>query len=82
VPLQALVLREVGEGDEKSEREGIFVVRDGRSRFTPVRTGISDDKNIEVLRELPEDTRVVVGPFKALRDLEDSVKVKITEERE
>ncbi|MFH1313031.1 MAG: efflux RND transporter periplasmic adaptor subunit [Candidatus Eisenbacteria bacterium] len=82
VPLQALVLREIGEGDEKSEREGIFIVRDGRSRFTPVRTGISDDKDIEVLWDLPEDTRVVTGPFKALRDLADSTKVKITEERE
>jgi HlyD family secretion protein len=82
VPLQALVLREVGEGDEKSEREGIYVIRDGRARFMPVRTGISDDRNIEILRDLPEDTRVVIGPFKALRDLEDSTKVKITEERE
>ena len=82
VPLQALVLREVGERDEKAEREGVFVVRSGRARFTPVRTGISDDKNIEVLQELPEDGRVIIGPFKALRDLEDSTKVKVTEERE
>jgi HlyD family secretion protein len=82
VPLQALVLREVEKGNEESEREGIFLVENGRSKFMPVRTGISDDKNIVVLDELPEDSRVVTGPFKVLRDLEDSTKVKITEEKE
>jgi HlyD family secretion protein len=82
VPLQALVLREVGEGDEKTEREGVFVIRDGRSRFTPIRTGISDDRSIAVVDDLGEEVRVVVGPFKTLRDLEDSTKVKVTKEKE
>jgi HlyD family secretion protein len=82
VPLQALILRELGEGDEKVEREGIFTIRDGRSRFIPVKTGISDDMNIVILSDLDEDVRVVTGPFKTLRDLEDSTKVKITKEKE
>lgn len=82
VPLQALVLRELGEGDEKTEREGIFTVRDGRSRFMPVSTGISDDRNIVVLNDLDQEVRVVIGPFKTLRDLEDSTKVKVTKEKE
>lgn len=82
VPLQALVLREVGDEGDEVEQEGIFVVRDERSRFTPVRTGISDGKDIELLQDLPEGSDVVIGPFKALRDLEDSTKVKVTEERE
>jgi HlyD family secretion protein len=82
VPLQALVLREVEDEDEESEREGIFLVENGRSKFMPVRTGISDDKNIVILDALPEDSRVITGPFRALRDLEDSTKVKITKEKE
>jgi HlyD family secretion protein len=81
VPLQALVLRETGD-DEKWEREGIFIVEEGRSVFVPVRTGISDDKNIEVLDPLPEGAEVVTGPFKVLRDLEDSTKVKVTRAEE
>jgi HlyD family secretion protein len=82
VPLQALVLREWGEGDDKEEIEGIFTVDGGRARFRPVRTGISDDKNIEIFQDLDEDIKVVTGPFRVLRDLEDSVKVKITKTKE
>jgi HlyD family secretion protein len=82
VPLQALVLRELEEGEEDSEREGVFLVEDDRSRFVAVRTGISDDRSIALLDDLPEDSRVITGPFKALRDLEDSTKVKVTEEKE
>jgi hypothetical protein len=82
VPLQALVLREVGEGDDKDEHEGIFTVEDGRSNFMPITTGISDDKNIEIIEEIADDTPVITGPFKVLRDLEDSTKVKISKKRE
>jgi HlyD family secretion protein len=78
VPLQALVLRERGEKKEKKDTEGIFLVEEGRARFRPVTTGISDDKNIEILDNLDEDVKVITGPFRVLRDLEDSVKVKVT----
>jgi HlyD family secretion protein len=82
VPIQALVLRETGEGEAREEREGVFVVEEGRARFAAVTTGISDDKNIEVLEEWDEDTPIVTGPFKVLRDLDDSTKVKITKKQE
>ncbi len=82
VPLQALVLREWGKEDDKEETEGIFTVDDGRARFRPISAGISDDKNIEIYEDLGEDVQVVTGPFKILRDLEDSVKVKITKTKE
>jgi HlyD family secretion protein len=82
VPLQALVLREWGEEDKEKETEGIFIVEDGRARFRPVSTGISDEKNIEIYEDLDEEVQVVTGPFRVLRDLEDSVKVKITKTRE
>ena len=82
VPLQSLVLRELGEGEDRQEHEGVFTVRDGRSDFAPVSTGISDDKNIQIFEALGEDLPVVTGPFKTLRDLEDSTKVKIVKERD
>ena len=81
VPLQSLVLRETGD-DENQEREGVFIVEEGRSVFVPIRTGISDDNNIEVLDPLPEDADVITGPFIVLRDLEDSTKVKVTRAEE
>jgi hypothetical protein len=82
VPLQALVLRELGEGEDKQEREGVFTVEDGRSNFVQVSTGISDDMNIQIFESLGEDVPIVTGPFKTLRDLEDSTKVKIVKERD
>lgn len=82
VPLQALVLRELGEGEGKREYEGVFTVKDGRSDFVPVSTGISDDMNIQIFESLGEDVPIVIGPFKTLRDLEDSTKVKIVKERD
>ena len=62
--------------------EGIFTVKDGRSDFVPVTTGISDDLNIEIFEALGEDITIVIGPFRTLRDLEDSTKVKIVKERD
>jgi HlyD family secretion protein len=82
VPLQALVLRERGKGESRKELEGVFAVEDGRSRFVPVVTGISDDMNIQIFEAVGEDTPIVTGPFKTLRDLEDSTKVKIVKERD
>ena len=76
VPIQALVSREVGEGEAAKESEGLFLVADGRSKFMPISTGISDDKNIEILDAIAPGSDVIVGPFKVLRDLEDSTKVK------
>jgi HlyD family secretion protein len=82
VPLQALVLRELGKGESRQEYEGIFTVKDGRSDFVPVNTGISDDMNIEIFETLEKDIPIVIGPFRTLRDLEDSTKVKIVKERD
>jgi len=82
VPLQALVLRELGKGDDRQEFEGVFTVREGRSDFVPVSTGISDDMNIQILESPGEDVPIVTGPFKTLRDLEDSTRVKIVKERD
>jgi len=81
VPLQALVLREVEEEGKKIEREGIFIVDGGRSKFVPVRTGISDDRHIAILDSLSTDLEVIVGPFKTLRDIEDSTKIKIIRQK-
>jgi hypothetical protein len=76
------VLRERGDGESKQEYEGIFTVNDGRSNFVPVTTGISDDMNIEIFQAPGEDTPIVIGPFRTLRDLTDSTKVKIVKERD
>jgi HlyD family secretion protein len=79
VPMQALVAREAGAGAARKETEGIFTVEKSRAKFVALRTGISDDKNIEILGDLAPGEEVIVGPFKVLRDLVDSTRVKVSE---
>ncbi len=89
IPIQALTMRAIPKTDgnedkqsetkEKIEKEGVFVVTDGKAIFTPVITGISDGMNIEVVSGLEEDNRVITGSFKTIRTLKDSSSVKTVE---
>ena len=59
-------------------QEVVFVVKDGRAVLTPVKTGITDAKNIEILRGLAPGTPVVTGPFRAVaKELKDGGPVVI-----
>lgn len=59
-----------------SDREGVFVVRDGRARFTPVRVGIAGEEHFEVVSGLTEGDTVVAGPYAEIRGLEDGDPVR------
>lgn len=72
VPLQAVVLRPDPQGKEQS---GVFTVENGRARFIPVKTGIIGGLDVEV-DGLKEGTEIVVGPFQALRELQDGTLVR------
>ena len=43
----------------------------GRARFRPLKTGLMGDLTVEVLSGLDGGEAVIVGPFKALRELQD-----------
>lgn len=75
VPLQAVVLRSTAGGDE---RQGVFVLDAGQARFRPVGTGIVGGLNVAV-EGLAADTPVVVGPYAALRDLQDGARIRSRE---
>jgi HlyD family secretion protein len=72
VPLQSVVIRAQDDG---SEVRGVFTVSEGRTRFTPVETGIIGGLDIEV-RGIPEQTEVVAGPYQILRELADGDQVR------
>ena len=92
VPLQAIVPREVkgeqnkeGEqaeqpppaaGARKREVEGVFLLENGRARFTPIQTGIKGDQDIEVISGVTKDAEIIIGPYKTLRTLKDGDQVK------
>jgi HlyD family secretion protein len=73
----AAAQQELKPGESRKELEGVFVVKDGRAIFTPVKTGIAGEKYFEVLSGLNAGEAVIVGPFASVRELSDGAPVKI-----
>jgi HlyD family secretion protein len=61
----------------KTDIQGVFVVRDGKAQFVPVKTGISGTTDIEVTDGIKEGDVIVTGSFKALRTLKPGASVKV-----
>jgi HlyD family secretion protein len=63
------------------EKDGVFVVEDGKAVFTPVKTGIMGDTDIEILEGLEEGQEIVTGPYRTLRQLENEARIKVEEKK-
>jgi HlyD family secretion protein len=59
----------------KKEAEGVFVVREGKATFRPVKVGVAGDEYFEVLDGLREGETIVAGTYQAIRDLKDGARV-------
>lgn len=76
VPIQALVIKDLGnEAGEKRETQGVFLVKDGKAEFVEIKTGITGDTEIEILSGLNENDKIVIGPFRQLRNLKSGTAV-------
>ncbi len=73
----ATVSGELLPGQTRKETEGVFVVRDGRARFVPIRMGIAGDRYFEVLAGLEAGDEVITGPYNSVRGMADGDLVKI-----
>jgi HlyD family secretion protein len=69
------------EGQKRKETEGVFVFRDGKAVFIPVKTGIAGDRYFEVLSGLQEGDRVITGPVASVRDLKDGADVELQDKK-
>jgi HlyD family secretion protein len=69
--------QELKPGQERKELEGVFVVRDNKAVFTPVKTGIAGEKYFEVISGANVGDQVIIGPFSSVRELRDGQAVKI-----
>jgi HlyD family secretion protein len=67
----------VGSRPKGVEKDGVFVVAQGKSAFRPVKTGIMGDTDVEVLEGLKDGEEIVTGTYKALRTLKDGARLKI-----
>lgn len=66
---------------ELEELEGVFVLRDGRAHFRPIRYGIQGDMDLELLEGLVAGDQVVIGPIAALRTLREWDRVELDDKR-
>jgi HlyD family secretion protein len=86
VPISTLVLREEkGENPaskEMVEKEGIYLVENGRAKFVPIEKGIMGGLLIEITSGLKEGQDVIVGPYSALRELKDGLLIKPEEKKQ
>ena len=67
-------------GHTRKETEGVFLVRDKKVVFTPVKIGIAGEKYFEVLEGLKAGDQVVTGPFANVRELADGEEIRLQEE--
>lgn len=65
----------IANGD-RSDEEGVFVVREGKAHFVPVTVGITGREHFEVHSGLTVGDTVVAGPYEAIRALEDGRAVR------
>ncbi len=84
VPIQSVVERKPGDGDTKGPARKappvsvVFVVEDGKAKSVPVKSGISDSTDVEIVSGLAGGEQVITGPYRALRKLEDGDAVRVT----
>jgi len=68
---------ELKPGQTRKETEGVFVMRDGKAEFVPIKMGIAGDKYFEVLSGLKTGDQVITGPYNSVRGLADGDLVKV-----
>ncbi len=89
IPISAIVVREFpdtkGENTKKDkknkEKEGVFIYKNGVAKFSEIKKGITGDMDIEVKKGLSLKDKIIIGPFKILRLLNDGDRVEIIKNR-
>jgi HlyD family secretion protein len=68
---------ETPEGHERKETEGVFLFKDGKATFTPLKTGVAGEQYFEVTEGLKPGDQVITGPFASVRELADGESVRL-----
>ncbi|HEX5717436.1 MAG TPA: efflux RND transporter periplasmic adaptor subunit [Thermoanaerobaculia bacterium] len=77
-PIQAVVERDV----KDKETDVVFVAVDGKAVQRIVRTGISDETQVEIVSGVQAGDKVITGPYRSLRDLDDGEKILVTDQKQ
>lgn len=55
---------------EAKDQEGVYLMENGKARFVTLETGLVGELSVEVASGLRGGETLIIGPFKALRELE------------
>jgi HlyD family secretion protein len=69
--------KEASKEKKNEEIQGVFVIRNKKSEFVPVQTGVAGTTDIEVLGGLKEGDEIVTGSYKVLRTMKPGTSVKV-----
>ena len=75
----AVSAAELPQGGSVEELEGIFVARQGRAVFVPVKIGIAGERYFEALTGVREGDLVITGPFSEVRNLGDGDAIRVVD---
>ncbi len=87
VSLAAVIVRDSPKGEKTASgrlktEEGVYVIKDGKTAFLPIQTGLTGDLVVEVREGLTAGQEIVTGPFKALRSLKEGDKLAAATDKE
>jgi HlyD family secretion protein len=68
---------ELKPGQTRKETDGVFVVRDKRVEFVPIKMGIAGDKYFEVVSGVKPGDQVVTGPYNSVRSIAEGDAVRV-----
>jgi HlyD family secretion protein len=69
--------QELKPGQTRKETEGVFVLRNGKAEFVPIKIGIAGDKYFEILGGLRPGDEVITGPYNSVRNMADGDTVRV-----
>ncbi|HDL04318.1 MAG: hypothetical protein DRP46_09515 [Candidatus Zixiibacteriota bacterium] len=64
---------------EYKEVKGVFIVDEDKAKFVEVKTGIADQRDIEIVSGVSEGDKVITGPYRTLRVIKDGEFIKESE---
>src|SRR5262245_14030173 len=81
VPEPVASAEELKPGQTRKESEGVFLVRDGKAEFIPIKMGVAGDRYFEVLSGLKAGDEVITGPYNSVHGMADGDAVKVDNSR-
>ena len=77
IPLTAIQRRMI----DGKFKKGVFLYKNGKAVFRFIKTGVSGEDDIEVVKGLNEGDTVISGPYSNLRKLKNGDRVKLMERK-